>query len=58
MSKWPYNEDDHMEIGTSGWVPVGEGLYINKHNNHTLDQEGKEYDEDGMLIYDPTEKND
>jgi len=24
MMSWPYNEDDHMEIGTTGWVPVGE----------------------------------
>ena len=26
---WPYVEDDHMEIGNSGWVPVGEGLFKN-----------------------------
>ncbi len=29
---WPYVEDDHMEIGQSGWVSIGEGIYRNKYN--------------------------
>ena len=26
---WPYNEDDQMELGTSGWATLGEGRYKN-----------------------------
>lgn len=55
---WPYNEYDEMEIGTTGWIPVGEGSYVNRYNGHTLDPSGKEYDENGNIIYDPTESND
>jgi hypothetical protein len=50
---WPYNEDDYMEIGDGGWVPIGEGKYVNKFTNHTVDEMGREYDEDGNLVYDP-----
>jgi hypothetical protein len=52
---WPYNEGDFMEIGDSGWIPVGEGSYLNKHNGHTVDELGREYDEKGRKIYDPLE---
>jgi hypothetical protein len=44
-----------MEIGDSGWIPVGEGSYLNKHNGHTVDELGREYDEKGRKIYDPLE---
>lgn len=50
---WPYNEDDFMEMGHTGWVPVGEGSFLNKYNGHTLDELGREFDEYGVLIYDP-----
>lgn len=52
---WPYNEGDFMELGNSGWIPVGEGSYLNKHNGHTIDELGREYDEKGRKIYDPLE---
>jgi len=55
MGGWPYNEDDQMEIGHTGWIPVGEGMYLNKHNNHVIDPVGREFDENGNLIYDPNE---
>lgn len=55
---WPYNEDDHMEIGDTGWVPVGEGLFLNKTNGHTIDEMGREFDEKGVLIHDPNEDYD
>lgn len=56
---WPYNEDDYMEIGNTGWIPVGEGLFLNKDNGHTIDEVGREFDEYGVLVYDPEieEKN-
>lgn len=52
----PYEEDDYMEIGNSGWIPIKNGCYKNKHNGHIIDEMGKEYDEDGELIYDPEEE--
>jgi len=54
---WPYNESDHMEIGNTGWIPVGEGAFLNKVNGHTIDELGREYDEYGLLISDPEEEN-
>lgn len=58
MGGWPYNENDEMEIGTTGWIPIGEGSFMNKYNNHIIDSIGREYDEDGNLIYDPNAKKD
>ncbi len=54
---WPYSEDDHMELGETGWVPSKNGSYINIYNNHTIDEMGREFDENGDLIYDPSENN-
>lgn len=48
--KWPYIESDHMEIGNTGWVPVGEGMFKNIHNGHTIDENGIEYDSEGNVI--------
>ncbi len=50
---WP--SDDYMEIGETGWIPTKNGCYVNKHNGHTIDEMGKEYDEEGNLIFDPNE---
>jgi hypothetical protein len=57
MLGWPYNEEDHMEIGNSGWIPVGEGSFLNKHNGHIIDEMGREYDEKGVLVYDPQDED-
>lgn len=54
MSLW---NDDFMEIGDSGWIPAQEGWYVNKYTGHSIDEIGREYDEKGNLIYDPTELN-
>lgn len=53
---WPYEESDQMEIGESGWVPCKNGGYKNIYNGHTMDDTGKEYDENGLLIFDPDEQ--
>lgn len=47
---WPYSEDDHMEIGDTGWVAVGEGLWRNIKNGHIIDDAGNEFDADGNLL--------
>lgn len=52
---WPSEEDDHMELGNSGWILAMEGWYFNKNTRHTMDDIGREYDENGVLIYDPNE---
>lgn len=52
---WPYNENDFMEIGTSGWVAIGEGIWLNKNTGHTVDELGREFDENGNLIKDSDE---
>lgn len=52
---WPYNEDDYMEIGETGWIPAGNGGFINKFTGHIIDESGKEYDEEGNIVYDPDE---
>ena len=50
---WPYNEDDNMEIGTTGWIPVGEGSFRNKITGHIIDESGIEYDEFGNIVSHP-----
>jgi hypothetical protein len=55
---WPKLEDDYMEIGESGWIPVGQGCFLNKNNGHTIDEIGREFDENGVVIYDPEKKVD
>lgn len=53
---WPYNEDDFMEIGDSGWIPVGEGLFKNKKTGHIIDESGVEYDEKGNIVEYPEDE--
>lgn len=54
---WPRLEDDFMEIGETGWVPVGQDCYVNKYTKHTIDEIGREFDENGNIVYDPNENN-
>lgn len=57
MSMSTFNNDDYMEITETGWMPVGDGCYLNKFNGHTIDQIGREYDQNGNLVYDPESSN-
>lgn len=52
---WPREESDEMEIGESGWVPTKDGGYKNIHNGHKIDEDGREYDSDGKLIFSPND---
>jgi len=45
---------DHMEYGNNGWVPLKNGGYRNLFNEHMIDEDGKEYDANGNLVYDPS----
>lgn len=47
---------DEMEIGDTGWVATKNGCYKNIYNNHTIDENGREFNENGEMIYDPTEE--
>jgi hypothetical protein len=49
------NFDEHMELGTTGWVPIGNGSFKNIHNEHIIDAEGREFDKEGNIIFDPKE---
>jgi uncharacterized protein YuzE len=54
---WPYIEDDFMEIGDSGWVSIGEGLFRNIKTGHTIEEEtGIEYDKDGNVVVYPEDE--
>jgi hypothetical protein len=50
-----YPDDDFMELGNSGWIPSAEGYFFNIHSRHIIDDIGREYDENGDLIFDPSE---
>lgn len=50
QNMWPRVEDDFMEIGDTGWVPVGEGMFRNKYTGHIIDEAGMEYDKFGQPI--------
>lgn len=32
------------------------GSFKNIYNNHIIDKDGREFDEEGNILYDPTEK--
>lgn len=49
--------EEEMEIGSTGWISIGNGSYRNIYNNHILDADGREFDEDGNMIYDPVGKD-
>lgn len=49
----PSDHNDYMEIGETGWMPVAEGWFFNKNTRHSIDELGREYDENGDLIFDP-----
>jgi len=53
---WPYEEDDQMQLGDTGWVPIKNGCYKNIYTNHIIDEMGREIDEHGNLIYDPADE--
>lgn len=55
MKMLPSNGDDFMEIGETGWVPVGQGAFLNKFTGHVIDEAGIEYDKDGNIVYDPND---
>ena len=38
---WPRAEDDFMEIGKSGWIPITDGAFFNKKTNEYKDADGK-----------------
>jgi len=47
---WPYNEDDFMEYGETGWFSIGEGWLENKITGNKISPDGIEYDRDGNEI--------
>lgn len=37
-------DDDHMEMGDTGWVPKAKGWFYNATTGHWRDENGVEYD--------------
>ncbi len=49
------NQDDRIEIGSSGFVTVRDGWMYNPNTRESMDPEGRIFDSDMELIYDPHE---
>jgi len=47
---WPNIENDFMEYGDTGWVSAGNNQFINVKNGHYIDENGIEYDADGVFV--------
>ena len=47
------NNDDNMEIGDTGFVSRSDGWMENQYNGFVRDPEGRIYDAEGELIFDP-----
>lgn len=46
-------EDDFMELGDSGMVPTKDGWILNKDTSEKMDPDGRIFDMDGEMIFDP-----
>lgn len=44
---------DHMELGDTGMIPEEDGWYKDKRNGNRVDPEGRVYDNEGEMIWDP-----
>jgi len=51
-------ESDEIEIGNTGFTTTDDGWLINKRTGHKRDPEGRLYDGEGELIFDPFEDED
>lgn len=55
---WIYqHQDDAMEFGETGFQPTSDGWMINKNTGYARDPEGKVYDANGEVVFDPTEED-
>ena len=54
---WPNIEDDFMEYGDTGWVSAGNNQFINVKNGHYIDENGIEYDADGVFVQEHNQEN-
>jgi len=52
------NNADDMEIGDSGFVSRSDGWMENKYNGFIRDPEGRIYDNEGDLVWDPLDEED
>lgn len=55
---WVYNNADDMEIGDTGFVNREDGWMVNKYNGYKRDPDGRVYDSDDQLVFDPADEED
>lgn len=53
IREWPYEEDDFMEIGETGLIPLKDGWFYNKKTKESIGPNGIIYDEHGEVVYHP-----
>lgn len=53
-----YQNADDMEIGDTGFVSREDGWMENKYNGFVRDPEGRIYDSEGELVFDPSDEED
>lgn len=46
---------DYMELGDSGLIPVGEGLWKHSYSGNLIDEDGRVFTPSGDLVFDPSE---
>lgn len=52
------DNDDYIEFGESGLVPLKDGWYLNRGTGEKISPDGQVFSEDGTLIFDPAELDD
>lgn len=49
---------DEVEFGDTGLTAQSDGSYYNKYTKERITEDGKVFDKDGELIYDPDDDED
>jgi hypothetical protein len=51
-------DKDFMEFGDSNLIPIENGWFINKETKFKIDPNGRVFNTNGELIFDPSDKED
>lgn len=53
----PSSENDVMEIGDTGLIPLADGWFKDSMTGFQIDPSGKVYDTSGVLVFDPDDES-